>query len=120
MSKNLSVSDVVNRVLAVNQIENVFEWRKWIEKIPYIQFPEHWLVEIIPPFGGAIVRFWVRHKDNEKVEVSVYLDCYDMLGCVGEPYWEVYPYDGDVYRCKMDNITELLEAIEYCLQQQME
>ena len=63
------------------------ETYKWIEEIPYLQFKESWEVTVIPPFGGAVVRFLVKKGD---IGASVYLDCYDKLGCYGEPYWEVY------------------------------
>ena len=85
-----------------------YEWSKWRGEIPSIKFKQEWEVRIIPPFAGAIVRFVV---DG----VSVYLDCYDILGCFGEPYWEIYPYEGDTYRCKMNNVDELLEAIQHSI-----
>jgi len=46
------------------------------------------------------------------VEKSIYLDSHDRLGCVGEPYWEVYPCDGDTGRCLKAEIAELLKLIE--------
>ena len=61
-------------------------WRKWRDKIPTLQFPDGWKVRIIPPFVGATVRFVAEG-------ISVYLDCHDSLGCVGEPYWEIHPAD---------------------------
>ena len=97
------------------EIERKEDWRKWIEKIPSIKFPSKWEIKIIPPFGGAMVRFMVIVSHNRSV--SVYLDCYDNLGGVGEPYWEIYPYDGDIYRCKMDNVDELITAIKHSVKQ---
>lgn len=91
-------------------VERTQEWRKWIEEIPYISFPAEWEVKIIPPFNRAIVRFIAKHKQTGR-ECSVYLDCYDELGCFGSPYWEVYPHDKDVFRCPMDDIESLLKAI---------
>jgi len=85
-----------------------YEWDKWRGEIPAIKFKSEWEVKVIPPFAGAIVRFVVNG-------VSVYLDCYDILGCFGEPYWEIYPYEGDTYRCKMNNVDELLEAIQHSI-----
>lgn len=84
------------------------EHKKWRQEIPYIQFPTDWKVQVTPPFGGAVVRFRVR-KNN--AEVSIYLDCYNNLGCCDEPYWEVFPYDRDCFRCSMLDIESLLNAI---------
>lgn len=53
----LDMDTVVSRA----RIEEQSEWLQWIEKIPYIQFPAHWFVKVIPPFAGAMARFWV-HK----------------------------------------------------------
>ena len=64
--------------------------------------------KIIPPFAGAIVRFMIDKGDKH---VSVYLDCYDNLGCFGSPYWEIYPYEEDVYRTSMENVDDLMLRI---------
>lgn len=106
----------IEMVQAQGLVEKSNQWMKWVREIPYIAFPADWKIAIIPPFGGAIARFLVRRKDTDK-RVSVYLDCYDRLGCYGEPYWEVYPHDGDVYRCAMDETDLLLSAIEHSLAQ---
>jgi len=98
----------------LSAVDNINEYQKWAKKIPAMKFPSDWNVQIIPPFGGAIVRFTVQ-RDGSKNKVSVYLDCYDRLGAVGQPYWELYPYKGDTYRCAMENVDELLEIIEYAL-----
>lgn len=98
--------------LKVYEAERIMEYMKWVNEIPNISFPSDYKVKIIPAFGGAVVRF--RVEKNGK-SVSVYLDCYDNLGCYGEPYWEVYPYDNDVFRCGMNNTKELMNAIDYSL-----
>ncbi len=90
------------------KLEKRDEWRKWIKDIPFIEFPPTWKVKIIPPFGNAIVRFIIMVGPHE---VSIYLDCYDKLGCFGSPYWEVYPCEGSTGRCKMDDTKTLLEMI---------
>lgn len=95
--------------------DTTMETRKWKNEIPYIKFPSDWEVKIIPPFAGATVRFLIR-KDN--ATVSVYLDCYDHLGCVGQPYWEVYPHDKDTYRCFMNDTDMLLSAISRSIDEQ--
>lgn len=68
-----------------------FQTREWVDCIPFIKFPDNFLVKIIPPFLGASIRFQVRIDGSEKV-VSVYLDCYEILGASRDslPYWEIY------------------------------
>ena len=92
-------------------VERDEDWRKWIEKIPALNFKEDWDVKVIPPFGGAIARVMIVKKGNPEKHVSVYLDCYDALGCMGEPYWEMYPYEGDTYRALLNNTDDLIEKI---------
>lgn len=86
----------------------VFYWEKWRKEIPFIRFDADWDVRIIPPFNGAIVRFYVKKGERS---VSVYLDCYDTLGYMQKPYWEIYPFEDDVHRVEMDNVQELTEKI---------
>ena len=94
------------------EYDRQMESSKWQKEIPFIQFPSDWQVKITPPFAGAVVRFRIKKGD---AEISIYLDCYDKLGCYGSPYWEVYPHDDDVYRCDMNATNELLEAITYAI-----
>jgi len=95
-----------------SKIERNEEWDKWSKEIPFINFDKEWSIKIIPPFAGAIARFVV--KDGENI-ISVYLDCYDNLGCFGSPYWEMYPrtYEDyeDVYRTGMKDVDDLIENI---------
>lgn len=94
------------------RIEEKEQWRQWCDKIPFIPFPDGWQIQIIPPFVGAMARFRVRlpqHKEGDSV--SIYLDCFDRLGFFGEPYWEVYPYQGDTGRCPMADVKTLIEMI---------
>jgi hypothetical protein len=88
------------------------QWQKWAKEIPCFSWPPEWKVKAVPPFGGAIIRYWIKTPKCD--HVSVYLDCYDRLGYVGAPYWEVYPYDGDCFRCAMAETEELLKAISEC------
>jgi len=88
--------------------EKLMEHDKWIKEIPFFKVPEFCELKVIPPFGGAVARFLVKKGE---LQVSVYLDCYDNLGCCGKPYWEVYPYKEDVFRCGMEDVSELERAI---------
>lgn len=91
------------------QIQEAMEWRKWALLIPYLQFPVKWRVKAIPPYLGAVVRYNILLPDD--TFVSVYLDCYDIIGHYGEPYWEVYPVNGDIARCLMNDTVTLMELI---------
>lgn len=99
----------------VFEAERIMEYDKWVKEIPFIKFDNDWEVKVIPPFATAVARFQVQ---KGKAFVSVYLDCYDNLGIFGKPYWEVYPHEGDVYRCEMNNTEELLKAIRESIAEQ--
>jgi len=101
-------------------IEDKERWLDWVENIPAIQFPPNWLVRVIPPFGGAMVRFIVGVPANEDVRVSVYLDVFGILGYYEGPYWEVYPFDDDVARCGINDTGGLVENITRSIEQQLE
>lgn len=90
--------------------DKAFDWTRWTKEVPEIEFPQGWKIKIIPPFAGAVVRFRVNLPEHED-SVSIYLDCYEQLGCFGQPYWEVYPYRGSTGRCKMKDVPRLLEMI---------
>lgn len=98
----------ISVIRARAQVEQAYEFMKWRDQIPSLNFDKDWNVKIIPPFAGAIVRFLVEHNGKH---VSCYLDCYDELGYYGEPYWEIYPYENDVFRCSMQDTSTLIEKI---------
>ena len=93
------------------EIEDKQSWREEMEVIPFIQFPADWKIQVIPPFGDAVVRFRVQLPSGN--ERSIYLDSRESLGIYGnlEPYWEVYPHRGDTARCGINEIDTLLEYI---------
>jgi len=96
--------------------EKLMESEKWRKEIPFIKFKEGWEVKITPNFAGSVIRFLVKYKEKE---VSVYLDCYDNLGCEGQPYWEIYPYSNDTFRCYINETDKLLVAINESLSEQL-
>ncbi len=109
-----SVEDAVLLSRKRIDVEVAFEYRKWVEEIPWLDFPDDWKIRPIPPFSGAVARFLVKRTDTpEGHRVSVYLDCYGELGAWYEPHWEVYPgtEDGDTYRVAMNDTDELMESI---------
>lgn len=100
---------------ALGTVSRDMEWYKWVEEIPYVEWPQGWQVKAVPPFSGAVIRYLVRRGDTPTGRrVSVYLDCYAILGATLDPYWEVYPghEDGEINRCTMPDINKLLEQIE--------
>ena len=96
MIRTENMEEYVKLIEARSLIEKTYEYDKWKQEIPFINFPSDWGVKIIPTFTGAVVRFLVNMKDSDS-SISVYLDCYDELGCFGEPYWEIYPYKDGMF-----------------------
>lgn len=84
------------------------DYAEWVKEIPYITLPKGYEMRAIPAFGGAVVRYNVKRGNKS---VSIYLDCYDALGYMGKPYWELYPHEGDIYRCLMQDVESLRKAI---------
>lgn len=99
---------------AKNHLWDAGEKRKWHEiakKMPFMKVPEGYEIAIVPPFSAADARFWVKRPDGRVI--SVYADFYDSLGCVGEPYWEVYPcHDDENGRCSIDDVETLWKMIK--------
>jgi hypothetical protein len=91
------------------------EFRKIGATMPVLHFPATWGVQVIWPFGGAAARFVVTKGTHR---VSVYADFDESLGYFGEPYWEVYPYHGDTWRCALAEGDELINAISVAIGQQ--
>jgi hypothetical protein len=96
-------------------VEARAKWRERSALIPYLQFPQHWEVAVIPPYAGADARFLVRCGN---AKVSVYLDFDGNLGAMDEPYWEIYPLDGDACRYLLNETNALLEGIAMSIQEQ--
>lgn len=120
MTKDIQdyVNNRVSRAELGSKMSKAYEWDKWQQEIPYINFPEHFAVKVTPPVAGAVVRFRVADKRCiEKGDISVYLDCYSELGAVWEPYWEIYPAaDGDVSRYMMRDIDGLIAGLQEALE----
>lgn len=88
------------------------EWREWAEQLPSLSFP--FPVRIVPPYAGALIRFWA----GPNGEVSVYLDAFEKLGHMGEPYWELYPNEeGDTERFLLSETSALIARIEALLKE---
>lgn len=109
----------------IGDYDKEMESRKWCNELPFIDFPTHWSVKIIPAFSGAIIRFLVKEHeadDNNEADdnkfkcVSIYFDGYDNLGCFGGPHWEIYPNeDGDNQRFEASDLSSLIYAIQKSL-----
>ena len=111
----MNVEDEVAKKLERYNVENEQDWRGEIVRIPWLHFRGDWQVRIIPPFGDAVIRFQVILPSGTLK--SVFMDSRNSLGMWGnlatcEPYWEVYPYQGDVGRCDLADTIMLMEMIQ--------
>ena len=64
-------------------------YEKWKKELPFFHFDEKWKVKIIPPFAGAVIRFFINYKDKN---VSVYFDPDSSLGYMYDDNDEPIPY----------------------------
>lgn len=92
------------------------QWTKWNKQIPEIKLKDGWKLIVLAPFGGAMARFRVNLGE---ASVSVYLDVDDSLGYVGEPYWEIYPFEDDVARYLIAETDNLINGIDKSLADQL-
>ena len=90
---------------------SIIKWGEWFEKVPFIPFPIDLEVRLVPPHGGALVRFHVRKRGEEKI-LSIYLDVWERLGCGGGPYWEIYPVGDECVRVGMYDTEDLISVIQ--------
>lgn len=96
-----------------NKYVNDKKYREWSHEIPPLRFKGDWDVTIIPPFGGAAVRFMVAWGGRN---VSVYADFDGSLGAADEAYWEIYPNaDSDSERFLIGETDALIDAIDMSL-----
>lgn len=71
---------------------------------PAFVTPEGMEVRALSPFGGAVWRALLNGY-------SVYLDCYDRLGLVGQPYYEVLGPTGDPDRFLAKDVQSMVDLI---------
>ena len=102
----------------ISEYENLQESRAWGSKIPALHFEKEWNVKIIPPFGGAVIRFYISYNNKN---VSVYFDGYSELGHMVDendepiPYFEYY--DGeDCHRYYIDESEDMMNDIKKFLE----
>lgn len=115
MSTNETLQATKSKLYAMRAIVEELEmWESTISLLPTISFPSSWKIKILPPFRGALCRFYVYQGD---VMVSVYLDFYDRLGIEEQPYWELYPSstNADTARFHLNETEQLLDAIQTAL-----
>lgn len=106
-----------------------FETAEWSCRLPFLKFKEGWLVKIVPPMSGAVVRFKVTTKELQKYEecVSIYFDAYIRLGYMDRPYWEIFPNsetteddERDIARFLLGDEESMIIEIESSLNRLME
>ena len=100
--------------MIISKYEQLQECRMWGTRIPALHFEKEWDVRIVPPFGGAVIRFCIDHNGKR---ASVYFDGYSELGyvvdkdCNPVPYFEYY--DGkECYRYYIDEAEEMMADIK--------
>ena len=108
----------VKDMMLIAQYEKLQECRRWANDIPALHFEKEWEVKIIPPFGGAVIRFTISYRGKH---ISVYFDGYSELGYMVDendnpiPYFEVY--DGeDCQRYYMNETDEMMSDIKKFLE----
>lgn len=90
-----------------HELEAAEDWRAWAATVPPVSIPLGATIQVVPPFAGAIARMYVRKNG---LEVSIYLDVFDRLGIMDEPYWELY--DGEeCYRFLLEDTDGLEECM---------
>lgn len=109
------MSAYIDRFKLSAEMDEAFEWQKWDTLIPYINWPSEWSVKARPPMVGAVIRYDIR-EDITGYTISIFLDCYNMLGALNwqnpTPYWEIYPSDDeDVERFAMEDVNGLLNGL---------
>ena len=99
--------------MIISKYETLQECEAWSTRIPALHFEKEWDVKIIPPFGGAVIRFYIDYNGKH---VSVYFDGYSELGYVVDknnkpiPYFEYY--DGEeCYRYYIDETEDMMADI---------
>lgn len=102
-------------LIAQSVVETSNYWHEWIPYIPWIHFPCHFDIKIIPPYGGAMVRFEIRlHNQPNRRKVDVYLDCNQRLGFFDDKaYWEVSSGE----RFEISDVKNMIQHIDFLLQQ---
>ncbi len=112
------MTDDYTKYNCLHEVERVFEWDKWVKELPYLDFHKDWLVRAVPAFHTGIIRYSIKHKKIPNSHVSIYFDAYERAGFMSKPYWEVYPYNGDCFRCYMHETDLLLKAIKQSFKEQ--
>lgn len=91
------------------------EWENWRAiEVPYIDWGNGVEISVRPPFGGAVARMLVRNKDDNTRMVSIYLDWFDRLGFMREPYWEAYALgkdDNEPERFLLNETQQLVDCV---------
>lgn len=108
----------IEESMIVLQYDKLQECRLWCQKLPALHFKKEWDVTIIPPFGGAVIRFFIDYNGKH---VSVYFDGYSELGYMvdddGEPIPYFEYYDGtECYRYFANESDKMMADIERFLE----
>jgi hypothetical protein len=101
--------------MVIANMERDRKWRERAGQVPFLRLDPDWEIAVVPPFTGADARMFIRKGE---ARVSVYLDFDGRLGAMDEPYWEVYPVDGDTSRHLLNDADGLVAAIRQSFAEQ--
>lgn len=91
-------------------IEDAEAWHWWADQMPPLQFPAHWRLTIMPPYGGTLLRFNIASGDRlVSVTLAVSRDF------EGGAFWEVDTIIGDAYRCALLDTAKLMATLTKAL-----
>lgn len=74
--------------------------------------PDYIETHVIYPSNRAAARVLFYEKGNKKNRISTYLDTINALGCMGRPYFELYPNDdNDCTRYYVDKQEQMYKDV---------
>jgi hypothetical protein len=113
---NFSPEQKIN--LAI-QMEHAFDYVRWNKAVPFIPFPVHWQIQVVPPVRGTIVTFNVK-LDGMRRHIQVLLDGYGLMGYSPQPIWMVRPdCNESMSALPVDDTEGLIRVVESALKAKM-
>lgn len=94
------MNDLITIHEASHQLEDALDYGRWMRELPFMEIPAGFKIKVVPPWHGAVVRFWIQKADAVDMEkcISVYFDSRNVLGSMDQPYYEAYSIDDECQR----------------------
>lgn len=97
---------------AERTIQETLQTSKWRQRIPYINFPTHWWVQVVYPEYGSMAQFYVKSHESSVGAIGILLDCHNHFGGGDDAYWSVSAPDlAKYYQFPLYQIREMVEKI---------